>query len=116
MVNKQLNEIRFPGDQDNPEVVFQVEPFSAKIKGKLLKHNINQFYLTGQICAFGRERLVKYKNSSLSFQIIEQKKELSFLFSFEDNRICLVDIIDANNIFIADQYDFDNILKKRKAR
>ena len=111
-----LKEIRFPGDQDNPEVVFNVEPFSAKVKGELLKYDINQFFLTGQICAFGRERLLKYKNSSLSFQIVDQQKELSFLFAFEDDRICLVDIIDANNIFIADHYYFDNILKKGEAK
>ena len=111
-----LKEIRFPADQDNPEVAFQVEAPSAKVKSKLLKYDINQFYLTGQICAFGRERLLKYKNGSLSFQIVDQQKELSFLFAFEDDRICLVDIIDANNIFIADHYDFDNILKKGEVR
>lgn len=111
-----LKEIRFPGDKDNPEVVFQVEPFSAKVKSKLLKYNINQFYLTGQICAFGQERLSKYKNAFLSFQIVDQQTELSLLFSFVDDRICLVDVIDANNIFIADHYDFDNILKNGEAK
>lgn len=70
------------------------------------KYNLNDIFISGQIFVFGKNLLDKFKDSRISFQVVDKDEGLSFIFRFIDDYIVLVDIIEENNIYISDGLDF----------
>lgn len=73
------------------------------------KYNLNDIFISGQIFVFGKNLLDKFKDSRISFQVVDKDEGLSFIFRFIDDYIVLIDIIEENNIYISDGLDFFSI-------
>lgn len=103
-----LNKINFNEDKST----FYIKLFNyenSRINNKINKYDLNDFYITGQVQVFGVEKLNNFKENNSTFQILDKDKGISIIFRFQAGAIIIQDIIECDNIFIAEGMSFRQI-------
>ena len=86
------------------QITIEKQSYSIRATGhsieRMKQRNIDEYVVTGNILALGKERLLKLQQTQEEAIIIDELTNTSIVIAFKKNTIKVVTVINKSNVFV----------------
>lgn len=88
------------------QITIEKETYSIRATGHALdrmrERKIDEWVVSGDIIAFGKQRLLEFKNTNEEVILIDKKRNIAIVWAFIKNTVYLITVIDKSEVYVLD--------------